>query len=121
MSLQAIIVAVLFALAAAAGAVVRHLAGSRWNREFPVGTLVVNLVASAGLGVAVALPDPQAVVVGLGAIGALSTWSAAANEAAAMTREEGQGALAAGYLCLLVSSGVLMAWFGLRVGAALLG
>ncbi len=55
---------------------------------------------------------------GTGALGALSTWSAAANEAAIMARR-GEGYLALAYLALTVLSGVTFAWFGLQLGQAL--
>ncbi len=111
-------VAALVALAAAAGAVVRFGVSQRLNRDLPLGTLVVNLVGSVALGLAVSAPDPLATVLGVGALGALSTWSTTANETAGLARE-GHGALGLGYLALTVSSGVLAAWFGLRLGAAL--
>lgn len=111
-------VLVLFIVAAAAGAVVRFLLAGRLNRDFPIGTLSANLAASAAVGLAVSAPDPVATVLGLGALGALSTWSTAANEAAALSREE-HGALGIGYLALTVSSGILAAWIGLRLGLAL--
>ena len=110
----------LVAVAAALGAVVRFLVANRLNRDLPTGTLAVNLVASASLGLAVSAPDPLATVLGVGALGALSTWSTAANEAAALSREE-HGLLGLGYLALSVSSGVLAAWFGLRLGVAVFG
>lgn len=117
MSLGDVVVALLVALAAGLGAVVRFVLADRLNRSLPVGTLLVNLVASAGLGLVASAPGPVATVVGVGALGALSTWSNAANEAAAMSRE-GHGALGLGYLALSLSSGILAAWFGLRLGTA---
>ena len=113
-----IVVGLLFALAAAAGAVVRHLVGRFLNDAFPTGTLAINLLASLALGVVTAAPDPAPVVVGVGLLGALSTWSTAAAETAAMARR-GEGALAAGYVGLTVTGGIVAAWFGLRLGAAL--
>jgi CrcB protein len=76
---------------------------------------LVNLVASFALGMIVAAADPWPTIVGIGALGALSTWSTVANEAAAMSRED-RGAMALAYLGLTVSSGVLAAWFGLQLG-----
>ena len=111
-------IAVLFVLAAGLGAVVRFVLADRLNRDFPVGTLAANLAASAALGLAVSAPDAVATVLGIGALGSLSTWSTAANEAAAYSRED-HGALGLGYLALLVSSGILAAWIGLRLGVAL--
>ena len=110
-------IVVLVALAAAVGATIRFVVGDQLNRGFPTGTLAVNLVASAALGLLASGPEALRVVVGVGALGALSTWSTAANEAATMSRE-GNGALGLGYLALTVSSGILTAWFGLRLGTA---
>ncbi len=109
-----------FVLAAAIGTVVRVLAGGYLNGDFPVGTLVVNIAASLALGVIVAADEPLPAIVGIGALGALSTWSTAANEAAVMARNS-NGALGVAYLGLTVSSGVLAAWFGLKIGALVFG
>ncbi|MEM9562982.1 MAG: CrcB family protein [Actinomycetota bacterium] len=114
------LVIVLVIVAASLGAVVRYLMALRFDRELPVGTLAVNLAASAALGLAASAPTPAATVLGVGALGALSTWSAVANEAAAMARD-GHGGLAIGYLALTATSGVLAAWIGLRLGVALFG
>lgn len=105
-----------FAVAAAVGTGVRFLVAGYLNGEFPLGTLAVNLAASLLLGVIVAADDPLPVIVGVGALGALSTWSTAANEAAVMARNR-NGLLGLSYLGLTVSSGVLAAWFGLKIGA----
>ena len=111
-------VVALFVIAAGCGAIVRFVLADRLNRDFPIGTLAANLGGSAAAGLAVSAPDLVATVIGLGAIGALSTWSTAANEAAALSRED-HGALGIGYLALTVSSGILAAWIGLRLGVAL--
>jgi CrcB protein len=103
---------------AAAGSVLRSLIGRRLNDEFPFGTLVANLISSAALGVISAADDPLPVIIGIGALGALSTWSTAANEAADLARQ-GAGSLAAGYLGLTVSAGIVAAWVGLQVGQQL--
>lgn len=115
MTVGLVVTIVLVALAAGAGATLRFLVGARLNREFPVGTLVVNLAASFALGIIVAADDPIPTILGVGALGALSTWATVANEAAAMSRD-GKGALALGYLGLTVTTGVLAAWFGLKLG-----
>lgn len=120
MSAGDVVVFLLVVVAAGLGAVLRFAVGSRANREFPTGTLVVNLVASAALGFVVASADPMPTIIGIGGLGALSTWSAVANETAAMTRD-GHGRLGLAYLGLTVSTGVLAAWFGLKLGAAVLG
>lgn len=106
--------------AAGVGTVVRFLAGLLLNNDFPVGTLAVNLLASALLGLLVGaeVGDTMSLIVGAGALGAMSTWSATANEAAIMARQ-GEGYLALAYLALTVLSGVVFAWFGLQLGQAL--
>lgn len=118
MTLGDIGLVLLVIVAAGAGAVVRFLLAEQLNRDFPVGTLAANLAASAALGIAVSAPEVVATVLGIGALGSLSTWSTAANEAAAFSREE-HGALGIGYLALTVSSGILAAWIGLRLGIAI--
>ena len=109
-----------FGLAAVLGTAVRFVVGRQLNGDFPLGTLLVNLLASLVLGVIVSTDGPLSIVVGIGALGALSTWSTAANEAAEMARED-NGALALGYLGLSISAGVLAAWFGLKLGALIFG
>lgn len=117
-----ILVIAAFAAAAALGAVVRYLTGLMLNNDFPLGTLGVNLLASFLLGLLVGadVGDHMGLIVGTGALGALSTWSAAANEAAIMARR-GEGYLAMAYIALSVLSGVTFAWFGLRLGAVFQG
>ncbi len=106
--------------AAGLGTVVRFLAGLLLNDDFPIGTLLVNLLASAMLGLLVGaeVGDSMSLIVATGALGAMSTWSAAANEAAVMARRS-EGRLALAYLALTVLSGVTFAWFGLQLGQAL--
>ncbi len=118
MTLELVVTVALFAVAAAAGSALRFVVGRRLeNDDFPVATLTVNIVASFALGMITGADDPLPTVVGIGAIGALSTWSTAANEVAEMSRD-GKGALAGAYLALSVSTCVLAAWFGLRLGPA---
>ena len=104
--------------AAGLGATVRFLVATLMNNDFPVGTLTVNLLASFLLGLLAGADVGRFmnVAVGAGALGALSTWSAAANEAAVMARNN-EGYLAIAYLALSVLSGVMFAWFGIRLGA----
>jgi CrcB protein len=109
-----------FVAAAALGAAVRYLSGLILNNDFPLGTLSVNLLASFLLGLLMGadVGDHMGLVVGTGALGALSTWSAAANEAAVMARRN-EGYLALAYIGLTVLSGVTFAWFGIRLGAVM--
>ncbi len=118
--MMAIIVVAAMLAAAGVGTVVRFLTGLLFNHEFPIGTLGVNLLASTMLGLLVGagVGDSMSLIVGTGALGAMSTWSATANEAAIMARR-GEGYLALAYLALSVLSGVTFAWFGLQLGQAL--
>ena len=118
--MTAVVVMVAMLAAAGVGTVVRYLTGLLLNNDFPVGTLAVNLLASTLLGLLVGadVGDSMSLIVGTGALGALSTWSATANEAAIMARR-GEGYLALAYLALTVLSGVTFAWFGLQLGQAL--
>lgn len=104
----------LFVVAAALGATVRYVAADVFNRVFPTGTLLVNLVASFLLGWLASRDQAWNTVAGIGAMGALSTWSTVANEAAQMARDR-QGALAALYVMATVTTGVVAAWVGLQV------
>lgn len=107
----------LLAVAAAAGALLRYVIGELANVAVPFGTLAVNLAASFLLGLVAQAEDPIPVVVGIGALGALSTWSTAADETATLARD-GEGRLAAAYLALTVTSGIVAAWLGLVIGRA---
>ena len=115
---QPVVVGVLLFLAAAVGAALRFLAGRQLNGAFPTGTFVVNMVASLALGIITAAPEPLPAIVGIGLLGALSTWSTAAVEAAALARS-GEGAMAAGYVGLTVTGGIVAAWVGLTLGSDL--
>lgn len=115
---QPVVIGVLVFVTAAGGAALRYLVGRQLNGAFPTGTLAVNLVASMALGIITAAPDPLPAVIGIGMLGALSTWSTAAVEAAALARG-GEGAMAAGYIGLTVTGGIVAAWVGLTVGSAL--
>jgi CrcB protein len=107
---------VLLVVAAAVGTAARFVAADVFNRVFPTGTLLVNLVASFALGWIVASGSEWDLVVGLGGLGALSTWSTVANEVAQMARDR-QGSLAALYLAATTTTGIVAAWAGLELGA----
>lgn len=107
-----------FLIAAGIGSVIRYIVSSYLNDHVPTGTLIVNAVASFLLGIAASLGDSISVILGIGLLGAMSTWSAVANEAATLARKN-EGWLALTYLALTCSSGVLLAWFGLKLGTVL--
>ncbi len=102
-----------FMALAAVGAAVRHVLSRWFNGTFPYGTLVTNLAASFALGLLAAAGDDARTLLGIGALGALSTWSTVANEAAEMARDR-QGLQALLYVWATTSSGIVAAWIGLQ-------
>jgi fluoride ion exporter CrcB/FEX len=110
-----LILAALFLVAAASGASLRAVASELANSEpFPYGTFAVNMVASLALGALSQAGQEWGTVLGLAGLGALSTWSAVANEVAGMARAQ-QGPMAVLYLIASCSSGVVAAWVGIQL------
>jgi CrcB protein len=72
------VTALLVALGAAVGAPLRFALAEWLDDDFPAGTLVVNVVASALLGLfsALALSDAAGALLGAGFCGGMSTYSA---------------------------------------------
>ena len=70
--------AVLFGLAAGAGALLRWQAGRRLPR--PLATLAVNVVGAFAVSLLSGAGDPVATVVGAGGLGALTTFSTLADD-----------------------------------------
>ncbi len=103
--------------AAAAGSMLRYLFAELGNADLPVGTLVVNLVASFVMGLVAAKTDSNSnIAFQVGLLGTMSTWSTVAHEVASLSRNR-RGGEAAAYLALSVVLGVVAAWLGLRVGS----
>jgi len=103
--------------AAGVGAMVRYLFAELGNDELPVGTLLVNLVASFVMGLVAAKTQTNAnIAFQVGLLGTMSTWSAVAHEVASLSRNR-DGRVAGVYLGLTVVLGILAAWIGLRIGA----
>lgn len=107
-----------------AGAVSRFVldgAVTGWvRRDFPYGTLVVNLLGSLLLGVFVgaAVSVDAYRIAGIGLVGALTTFSTWAFESHRLGED---GRLRPGIVNFVVSLvlGVLAAWVGRRLGATL--
>ena len=80
------ITALAFLGAAAAGAVARAEAGRRWNRHdgLALGTLIVNVSGSFLLGLLSETVPPALTVLGVGALGAYTTFSSFARDAVAL-------------------------------------
>lgn len=110
------ITVVAFVIAAAAGALARAGAGRRWNRHdgLAAGTLVVNVTGSFLLGLLSNYSGPQVTVLGVGALGALTTYSSFARDIIAAL-ELRQLALAGTYTAVTVIGGILAAVIGVAI------
>ncbi|MEL7208269.1 MAG: CrcB family protein, partial [Actinomycetota bacterium] len=86
--------AVWFVALAALGALTRAEAGRVLNRGFPLGTLVVNVAGSFLLGILAGAGNATVVAVGVGGLGALTTFSSFARDAVALVEERRAGAAA---------------------------
>ena len=102
-----------FVVAAAVGALARAEAGRRLNRDggMAVGTLVVNATGSFLLGLLAEMAPPPITVLGVGGLGAYTTFSSFARDVAALV-EQRRVILAVLYVGLTC---------GLGIGAAALG
>lgn len=108
------VTAVGFAVAAAAGSLVRFVAQRRWTgHRIPVGTLAVNLAGSFLLGTVAGWAPPVVTVVGTAGLGAVTTFSTFADEVVTMWEPDRVAAWT--YLCLSLFGGVALAWTGLRL------
>ncbi len=110
------ITALAFAVVAGLGAAVRYVVrvgSARWaHLPLPIGTLAVNLAGSFALGLLAGWDPPGATVVGVGGLGALTTFSTFAGEVVS-TRHH-RFALAS-YVVVSVVGGVGLAWLGLQL------
>ncbi len=99
------------------GAVVR-LVLARWGNEavggWPAGTLVANVGAAFALGVIHGQFGDLGTAIGVGLLGALSTWSTLALEVMDRIRS-GRWTTAASYLATTLVVGVAAAWLGLQL------
>ena len=96
------------ALGGASGAVARYLLSNwvhgLWEGHWPVGTLLVNVVGSFGMGILFVLIERHVIhpdwrwVLMVGFLGAFTTFSTFSLEAVGML-ESGHLAHAAGYIC----------------------
>jgi CrcB protein len=111
-----VITVIAFATAAAAGALARAEAGRRWNRHgaFPLGTLVVNVSGSFLLGLLWDVAPPLLTVLGVGGLGAFTTFSSFARDAVALG-EQGQVGRAAVYVAVTCAAGIGAAGIGVAL------
>jgi fluoride exporter len=121
---MSLIVALAVGVVGGAGAVARLLldgaVSERSASGFPYGTLTVNVLGAFALGVlaGAALGRDAYRVAGTGLIGAFTTFSTWALESHRLGEDGELGAGVANFAVSLVA-GVLAAWVGRRVGAAL--
>lgn len=92
----------------------------RVDRDFPHGTLAVNLTGSFALGVVVgaAIGADGLWLVGAGLVGGYTTFSTWALESHRLA-EDGQGRQAAANLLVSLVLGLGAAWLGRKVGLVL--
>ncbi len=111
------ITAVAFVVAAGVGALARAEAGRRWNRPdgLAVGTLVVNVSGSFLLGLLSELTPPAITILGVGALGAYTTFSSFARDTVALV-EQHRLWLAAGYVAMSYALGFGAAAVGVALG-----
>ena len=99
------ITVLVFTLAAAVGAVARAEVGRRWNRHggLAVGTLIVNVTGSFLLGLLVNVAPPALTVLGVGGLGAYTTFSSFARDTVALAelRRLALAAVDVGGTCVL--------------------
>ena len=114
----------LVALGGALGAVLRfYISESMADADFPWATLSVNLVGSLLLGAVTAatlsnaLSEPQALLLGVGLLGAVTTMSTVSVETITLM-EAGQWRLAGTYVVVSAVLGPLLAWVGWKGGQA---
>ena len=93
---------------------------ARLGREFPFGTLAVNLSGALALGVLVgtAVSDDALRLAGTGLLGAYTTFSTWALESHRLG-EDGRLPVGAANFAVSLVLGVAVAWAGERVGGAL--
>jgi CrcB protein len=92
----------------------------RLGRGFPFGTLAVNLAGTVLLGAlaGAALRGDALRLAGTGLLGAFTTFSTWAFESHRLA-EDGQGVLGLANFAVSLGLGVLFAWAGRKLGAAL--
>jgi len=109
-------VAIAFAIAAALGAVARTEFGRRWNRTEtgPWGTAMVNISGSFFLGMLHHMTPPMVTIIGVGGLGAFTTFSSFARDAVALV-EERRPALSLFYVAVTCFGGIGAAALGMRL------
>ena len=110
------ITAVAFVIAAAVGTLARAEAGRRWNRHdgLAVGTLAVNVSGSFLLGLLSELTPPAVTILGVGGLGAYTTFSSFARDVIALA-ERGRLGRAGCYVAASCALGIGAAAVGVAI------
>ena len=109
------IAAVGFAMCAVAATLLRVFAAKRFDTAaFPAGTFAVNIIGSFALGLIGGASSVVVTVLGVGALGSLTTFSSLTNEIVRRCRTS-NWTTAAVYLALSAVCGVSAAWLGLQI------
>lgn len=110
------ITAVAFVAAAAIGALARAEAGRRWNHHdgLAIGTIVVNVTGSFLLGLLSELTPLTLTILGVGGLGAYTTFSSFARDAVALA-EQDRLRLAGIYVAVSCVLGIAAAAVGVAI------
>lgn len=110
------ITAVAFVAVAAVGALARAEAGRRWNHHdgLAVGTMVVNVTGSFLLGLLSELTPPALTILGVGGLGAYTTFSSFARDVVALA-EQARLRLVALYVAASCALGIGAAAAGIAI------
>jgi CrcB protein len=111
-----VITVALFAAMAAIGTLARAEAGRRHNRPdgVPLGTLAVNVTGSFLLGLISGVAPPALTVIGVGGLGAYTTFSSFARDIVALS-ERGQRSAMVAYVGATCAGGVAAAALGVAL------
>ena len=106
-------VAIGFVLCAMSATMVRVFVAKHLDKTvFPFGTFAVNVLGSFALGLLGGASDTVVTVIGVGALGSLTTFSSINVE---IVRRRCLSAFV--YLALSIVCGVLAAWLGLQISS----
>jgi fluoride exporter len=120
------VIYVVVGLAGIVGALLRYylglFVGASWNGLFPLATWLANIIGCFSLGWLTAylprlrnLPPYVATGLGTGLVGSFTTFSTFSVETVQLLHTSHLG-LALFYVFLSMCGGLLMAWFGFRLG-----
>lgn len=110
------VLALAFAAASVGGTLIRWKLSSAWNRaSFPVGTFTVNVLGSFALGLLVNSSVSAVVILGVGALGSLTTFSTLSIEVIQLWRRNPGYSII--YAIVTLAAGTAAAYAGLRTAA----